>query len=306
MEAPRGTADTRGEPCAVDADCRERDCNLSTYLCGRAGNGFRCTGHEWCVSDYCEGCAGDNCEGICRPPNDVRVEGPSEPIASQPTGASCNGDTQCESGVCSFASYVCGPSKSGQPCARDEECMEGLCGSQSVCGPQPDFARCDPSACVDKVCPECSSGFCRWSNRACTAGDALEPCENDADCRSGYVCNTETDGEQRCAMSGTGMKGDICTKSLDCASNTCQKFIWESVSHCGPRAYNGTQCSDDTDCLSSYCHPAQKKCMTRAGEQCGVDGSCSGGCKFCESGACHVRSEACGAPFGACDSSFCN
>ncbi len=184
--------DDRCVSCTADGHCPGGHCDLDAWACapgerGRpcvpcgpqnvCGAGYACAaGNGVACIPRCNGECGAGCEETCAVPPD-RLCG----------GSMCDGDGDCDSGVC--LSGWCEPR---QYCVRDADCAAGR--------------RCTDGRCVFEAdaCRrpgDCAAGELCLGGR-CSPGRPVDPCGRctfDHECPSAALCVPFDDGLRRCA-----------------------------------------------------------------------------------------------------------
>jgi len=143
-------------------------------------------------------------------------------VAPAPIGSRCDGDDDCESGLCRVVpdpSSLFGASSACVGC----DPTAAACGAGEVCGifEPSSFVRTMVPACVPdagdatgercRLDTECASGIC--SGGVCSTCDANRPC-TDGTCRLAYV-----NGPTMCSG---GARGEPCAIDTDCTSARCE------------------------------------------------------------------------------------
>jgi hypothetical protein len=261
-----------GKGCAADSDCTSMACDL---LMGQ------------CVSTTCsdqrkDGTETDvDCGGIC---------------PACPTGQKCAQDTDCASNACDATSLLCVASqctdhrKDGLE--TDVDCGGGTC-----------------SACATgKQCtqgPDCASNACDAVSLLCVTNQCVDHRkdgnETDVDCGGGTCPTCATN--KKCAQD-TDCTSNACdTVTLACVASQCsdhRKDGLETDVDCGggicPKCSTGTNCTQDSDCLSNACDAVALLCVPSQCADHRADGSesdvdCGGGvCAACAVGKhCNVN-----------------
>jgi hypothetical protein len=180
---------------------------------------------------------------------------------AQGEGAPCEDHTHCQQGKFYCSEERCVPVlQKGEECAAYEDvCAPNLYCNGAVCADIPPL-RVQGESC--EADGHCYSSFCQDGEcvppSACSAGGPNDPCNNDAGCGEGLVCNVYN--TFRCAAEQA--IGDPCraATSLCVAGSYCKRLDGESV--CAPLLANGEPCeladSDDGTCASYFCGPEQK------------------------------------------------
>ena len=199
------------EDCKADGQACDDDLACSSRLCVATGSGKVCSsrcdpfGENTCA-DGMVCVVGENCGGVCAPGK----------LGSKGFGEKCDGDSECGSLFCHDAGD--GVKRCLQPCYGGQ----GQCLGGEACLAQ------------DGVC-----GSCIDAGRVQGKLGQDEPCESEADCRSG-LCFDDS-GVKYC--SGT------CTGDVDCDKNHhCRDMVCVR----GARGEYGDSCRDTDDCAAGY------------------------------------------------------
>jgi hypothetical protein len=281
---------------------------------------------------------------------EASTDAPKEAEAGGPAdlGAKCRVDNDCKSHLCASSTILTptiAPTSSGpictMPCCISTECPAsfvcfnggtggGYCVSATVAERTPPAigGKLGGSACTGNT--DCRSGLCTGSPLKC-----LDTCCMESDCNGTSTCRIATVSAPGpthdiwvCAPAdpgATGLPGDACTDSTECASDacigissgrichpscsntaSCTGVLGFSSGHCAygtsgtdhfkfclpttnlARSAAGVACSDDSLCQSDYCDPELAKCAN----VCARDSDCGA------SEAC--RPSATGTPFLRC------
>ncbi|HSC87679.1 MAG TPA: hypothetical protein VLC09_10430, partial [Polyangiaceae bacterium] len=210
-----------------------------------------------------------------------------------PAGDTCEGDSDCCSGVCDPESKQCGSSiqachSTGDTCEAGPDC----CSLSCVVGRCAEECTSDNEACTnDAECcgGKCENELCVPLNAACkTSGNT---CDANTDCCS-TLCQ---DGICALGASYCVQKGDVCRGSGDCCTGNCAIAEGEMLGTCGDAPDGpsncsagaaGTVCGDCNECCSRLCAPfgpsGVKICQPASGcrltgELCRDDKDCCGG-----------------------------
>ena len=148
----------------------------------------------------------------------------------------------------------------GAACDEKEDCKSGLCLQEERWGESTGWA--------DGYCTEECSGGCGRDAKCIELGDAsycMESCDEDTDCRSGYLCHPEL---SVCLPD--------CREGWDCGDDYfCDGGICLPDSDGQADGEMGDSCKENDDCRSGYCLP----------ESLGwIDGMCSTESKDCPDG----------------------
>lgn len=265
-----------GQLCALDADC-------STTRCV----GGTCALLVSCTNEVKDGNESDiDCGGSCLP---------------CPPAASCNGPTDCSSGVCTAGQCAapsctdgvqngtetdvdcggtsCGACQSGQHCVGGADCLSEVCG-RGLC-----FA------------PSCSDGVKNGDESGTDCGGATcEGCGTGGSCTSGADCASAVclDGTCQAATCTDGVHNANET-SVDCGGGTC------GACADGSGCVNASDCVS-TVCVDQVCLPAACVDGVRNGQETGVD--CGGPqCASCGTGAGCATASDCAS--GVCTNDVC-
>jgi hypothetical protein len=210
-------------------------------------------------------------------------------------GASCDDDSQCKGGLCSFGaestSPEAGPTSCGacaeKPvsplCQESSECPSGqLCNANGTCVvPGGAGASCDDSNADFAVEPCGALLYCELAISAdggtadggtaamgtcAPLGEAGEPCnayDDVNDCADGLSCSQAG----VCAAIQFVAVGGACDGvSLACAGSTCAftSADGSALGTCTPLANDGAACQSDSDCqFNAFCGD-NEVCATRA------------------------------------------
>lgn len=202
-----------GSACSSNADCVTQVC-MSSEALALAGAPERVCGLACCSDEDCP-------EGtVCHvSETGARSCLPTELVDGRRSGASCNEDDDCASGVCD--DRIC-----SSLCARDADCGSGeLCvfretttsyfGSvgRFVCGEAQgelsDGADCSQFAFT--ASSRCEHGLCVESF---TGGSCRAPCGSDADCEDGC-------GTQQSTYFGSSVRVSVCGSSSEFSRACC-------------------------------------------------------------------------------------
>jgi hypothetical protein len=160
-------------PCAEDAQCQSRKCQLDSGRCvaGDAG----CTRDEDCPLE-------DHCNTMlfrCEPDFEDGTPLPDD----NDSGGRCTAEIAklCASGVCNPETDACA-SIGGSECSEDSQCASNVC-IDGRCG-RPDGA----GECTQQnAASVCQSGICQADLSRCVA--VMNGCTGDGDCPSGNYCD---------------------------------------------------------------------------------------------------------------------
>jgi len=252
--------DPNNQSCMSDADCEPfgKTCNPITGMCVESGgcqSDTDCDVNESCntVTGECvPGCTEDvdcpdgqycdagSCEMGCR-------------VGECPANEVCNTETrecgeQCTVSECAAMDMTCDPD-TGQCVERTggAVCESCTLGNHAECGAPNDVDRCI-SLSQDQA--------------VCSVG-----CESDADCPSGFQCQSVTTTRMGCVPASGACEGclvDGCPENEVCAPGTAS---------CIPKTETCSPCSTDLECgKGNTCTTFQnrERCLPR----CGSDGSC--------------------------------
>jgi hypothetical protein len=270
----------RGEARTLDAGAvmTEPSSDATPPTETQAGRGGSCEPCDPISQCGCSG--GEHCQLRGGEPRCVRP-------GSEPIGASCSGDAECEAGS-GCLDGIC-----KRYCARDSDCDEGACAKSSSAGVKACLTRCDfgtqepcaePTVCArlradagDQF--EIDGDFCvvprsdcspdqqcdepDWGSRFCRAGADSADCScapqvAGASCDLNLQCGCAPG--QRCAL--TGMEG--ASASLDCVEAPRQTrkrgevCAGELECPAGYSCWRGMcehYCSSDADCAGAPCVP---------------------------------------------------
>ena len=282
--APRVDAacECEGNQICVGADCIEPD------ICETHRD---CLGARICEEGMCR----DGCVRDADCPDMLTCDIATQTCTDQ---GPCMSDDQCGDGIC--VDNVCAP-----PCAGADDCP----GNQACDG---NTGRClEPLRCVND--DDCSA------DRLCQAGQCIDPCQDNANCRGAQrcergvcvepdVCNDDRDctGDRRCV--GAAMEAacqDPCTiagcdRELACDPET---------GRCGEAdpCENALQCFENRVCVDGLCDAPCLEPADCAGAQDCVEGACVEpqncnsnldclGGRVCNQGACEDHCENLGCP----------
>lgn len=95
---------------------------------------------------------------------------------------------------------------------------------------------------------ECSSGLCVIGELG--VGSCAQPCESDADCSEGHVCQSMPGG-RACGMAPTQALGEMCADSSECREGQCIGTT-TGAGHCARECEEGL-CADGLVCNDGYC-----------------------------------------------------
>ncbi len=192
----------------------------------------------------------------------------ASPVAPPPTPA-CPAGTDClPTGVAPSPSMSCLPA----PCQTDTDCGQGMvCHSQtsSVCsGGTAVAVKCDPNTVCDPAPPTVPPVCTDTTTSQCVYKSSL-PCNADADCGDGFVCQPSTVGtcsgssgsaSGGSAASSSGAGGGTGSGALpptlatpDGGATTTCTTVTSYPGSCQPKV---TICNADSDCLPTW------KCVT--------------------------------------------
>ena len=174
-------------------------------------------------------------------------------------GPGCEGDEDCDRGVCHPTLAVC------VQCVDDADCPEGVClGSAAVCVQCYQDAHCPGGVCdpASETCVECTedahceSGFCNEATGGCVG------CGSDADCDDGDPCTLDTCAGAGCGHApgpdGVGCDdGDPCTEGESCAAGACGGGAPVGGAGCceAHACEEGTPYDSDGDGCEDACEP---------------------------------------------------
>jgi len=245
--------------CTTDSDCAVTGFCNSGSCAARRANGQACTKGAECTSNLCADgvCCNSPCLGQCEACDVAGGEGSCVPVAGAPHGkraacaagsaeapcaaATCDGATRDRCAAFAGSELACRP----QSCASGVQTLSAACDGKGNC-PAAVTKRCDPYGCTADACKT--------------------SCAADADCASGYHCET-TNGQ--CVRAST-CDGDHTTTSSDGAKKDCTPFKCESSGACR------SSCASSAECVAGHvCDPASGKCI--APNASSEDG---GGCAF--------------------------
>ncbi|CAD6886257.1 unnamed protein product [Tilletia laevis] len=159
----KSNAQGQGEPCKTDDQCLSRSClfKYDSVTRPRLGSDFPIG-----VSDT--SCGGSVIGQGCRVDGDCSQGSCSNGTCSLlSVGASCEGNTQCDTGMCTFqdpsaSSGTCVLAEYHTQCSRDDVCFSGKCVKMAC-----PYSK-DPNACVYYGCQAVAlGGTCRQSNYDC-------------------------------------------------------------------------------------------------------------------------------------------
>lgn len=277
-----------GAPCLLDAEC-------STLTCAALGDASTKTCMHDCADGTCPGgltCSKGTFEWpyLCVP----------EVVGGFAAGSPCASDSDCEASLCA-------PDFGGAKfCA--EPCPQGVCEEGFVCkatlgwgfacfpkGHLPLGGDCDIDA-------SCSGGACVLLNETFGATLCTTPCEDAADCPSGYGCDVALGV---CFPSGALGTGQTCVNDLECASGACMGGFGQAIGACAPPCPSNDECPEESFCTAFFglaglkyvCTPAQPGAP--AGAWCYESSDCASGMCVLDNGSgeslCAV-----GCPSGQC------
>ncbi len=347
-----GNSATCATACRSNADCASGHfCSMRSTEIGTCEalleNGLRCAADAECVSGHCADgvCCDTACDGAC----DSCNQASTRPGHCSPVPAGSPGDPACAPYLCDGSLLAC-----PRECSSNADCIDGhwctdmrpsRCEEKrpngSACTVD---ASCQSGHCVDGVCCDSScDGSCNACNLAglegrCSLAPAgaignppCEPlvcsgtasvcplaCSSDANCASGFWCDTRdgscreqsADGvactaDNRC-LSGHCVDGVCCDTACDGACDSCNQPALRP-GHCAalpagspgdpsctPYLCDGSltkcprECSSNADCIASHwCPPFRPShCEEKMpdGSACTADASCQSG--HCVDGVC--------------------
>lgn len=213
-------------------------------------------------------------------------------IALAPEGGGCDGNRDCESGIClgNAPPYFCQPKRSAcHLCNDDRNCLSGMCvrrSGKSICAATEDGLM--GVGCFCDADDDCFSNRCEGEPLMYTCQQRTSDCTSDLDCAG--VCNNGqcSDGE----MGSVGKRqptGDRCSGHADCSSRICVGFSFQTDGVCS-NGRVGSICGTNNDCITERC--IQGFCENKQHD----GGGCKGNVE-CASGLCfgysHVNSGLC-------------
>ncbi|MBX5484258.1 MAG: hypothetical protein IRZ16_20735 [Myxococcaceae bacterium] len=285
-----GTGGAQCSACPSGSVCRDGACAppMDAGSCGQRGapccaNGGCFLGLT-CQKGICDFSGGQD-GGTTDAGTDAGTPKDGGSGGTQPIGAACVANSQCQSGLCRVLGFSGGYCT--QSCQSSADCPAG-----SVCGADPSDATGATKMCFSSCAQAGTSGGCRTdyvcerrgmtgsvpgcrpacvspttcgaastcdSRGFCCGADGFACCEGSS-CDNGLVC----DGSGYCKPSapdagpGTGGIGAACSGNQDCTSNVCVQEIPGGSPGCttGP-CWPGGYCIQD--CTSTAC-PAGSSC----------------------------------------------
>ncbi len=177
-------------------------------------------------------------------------------------------------------------------CRSGQGCINNVCQALPCGGCQPDQACADNGTCVNAQGASCPSVGCP-SGYSCNGTVCTKPCTLDADCGTGFVCNS---GLKQCAQ---------CTFDNQCAG-VAGKPRCDSTSGTCVSCLNPIDCSHGNFCntTSHQCVPGCQvdgDCNVSIGEHCsGATASAPGQCIQCTKAT--EKTDCTAQGFPACDS----
>jgi hypothetical protein len=246
--------------------------------------GGLCGSDADCAADL--RCAPD---GACQPGEE------GDTCASSYVPATGGGD--CNAFAPSCVQGACRNGSEGDDCSVDQECASGLgCGATSAAVYDENLGTYgeQPRLCIPRcgATQSCAAGL-HCVDGLCHDGSLFEPCTASADCVEPLVCDPRFDS---CVRSD-GNPGDPCSEAADCDQSPSAQICHqehcsapsvgtpcETQSECGTQELPwfhhglvciqdvchdgslGAPCSDDTHCISRYCHDGH--CDGDSGDSC--------------------------------------
>ncbi len=269
-------------------------------------NGQTCAANDECTSGFCvDGvCCNSACTGQCQGCNEAGSVGTCKTVSGEPRGTRAACPTP-NTGTCGYRcngvnATACVAAGSTTECTAPT-CVSGIATPASLCN--------GSGTCVAQAAESCGKFACEGT--ACGA----PPCANNADCASGYKCDTAS---KDCVP--TGGVGSPCDEATDCSGGlSCVDGVCCTASSCsGGRKCNvpgaegscklpyGTACTaaTATDCATGNCvdgvccdTPCNGQC-----EQCNLTGFV-GACKPVPAGGKPVGGRTACSGTGACQAS---
>ena len=259
--------------CVPGKSCLDGQCvgecapQCGTKVCGDDGCGGSC---GWCLPDtYCQN--GQCVDASQCTPNCMMVdaEGLLQPkqCGDDECGGICGICAEDFGYVCDSFNYLCVECGSlAFPCPDQEPETDPGDGCQPTCV----GAECGPDGCggVCGQCPSglyCTHGICATCTPQCFAEGGI--CQNDAQCESGFVCNTATGFCRRtflCGGDGCGGSCGTCEAGFSCIANTCQVASGSCIPNCIGKSCGGDGCGGSCGACP-------------AGQACDGLGQCTGG-----------------------------
>ena len=213
------------------------------------------------------------------------------PSLSNPNGAMCSADQDCQSGNCVDgaccttsscaacqacnlnAKGSCSPKTRGMTdpacIASSETCSAGSCDGLGRCSPAPAGTTCGAS-----ICENGSPSAGQWTTtvsfrKQCDGTDATA-----ASCKD--TAHSSCDGNLACAADGATCR-TTCSRDVDCLSG----FYCTQQGTCSPLIANGspTACTANRQCLARFCSAG--RCV-----ECTIDYDCRSDRPVCSSGKC--------------------
>jgi hypothetical protein len=259
--------------CVPGQTCWEGQCTgecapqCGAKVCGEDGCGGSC---GWCLPDtYCQ--SGQCVDASQCVPNCMMIdaEGLLAPkqCGDNECGTICGVCAEDFGWVCDEFNYLCIECGSlAFPCPdattdpeTDPNCQPTCVGSE--CGPDGCGSTC--GTCAAGL--YCTHGICATCTPQCFAEGGV--CQNDAQCDSGFLCNTATGLCRRtflCGGDGCGGSCGTCDAGFSCIANTCQVAAGTCQPNCIGRSCGGDGCGGSCGTCT-------------AGAECDSLGVCTGG-----------------------------
>lgn len=245
-------------PCTAPGDCvAGRVCANGECVIPKDPPGASCTTADTCSTAFCSPSAADPtknvccnaaCTGACK---GCDGSGNCQDLAENTVDSRCNADTanQCRYGICG-AGGVCKLNSCNSTCSADGNSVTG-----SVCNGQ----NTNPPACM------VSTTACVAYK--CAGGTCLEACQADAQCQSGFYCQTSdlpVGSKFKCIAKRA--LGGSCSRDEHCSMGSCVKGPGNEQGICCATAcpVSGGVCGNDGYCsdngLSCRKAPATIEC----------------------------------------------
>ncbi|HEY3815973.1 MAG TPA: hypothetical protein VGL81_02325 [Polyangiaceae bacterium] len=247
-------------PCAHDSDCTtakgaEGICAQSADVGGDLGHTGFCS-QPCCTSANCDpgtvcfasGAGGSYCV-------DPAWLGRSSTLGGDIGGATCTGNAQCRSGLCTSgkcADTCCSFADSSAECASGTQCAFG-----AFPGTSPDIhfaARCAlpggaqtaGSNCSDSS--QCAGGLCYTNTGMGVPPYCVAPCSTSAECGGGFACQLDVQADDIYAgcfnPEGQGAQGTACNDGFE----QCLGGLCSAAGECTNICFSNTVCQSGWRC----------------------------------------------------------
>lgn len=229
------------DTCTSDTDCADGAYCTAGFCKKKGAPGDKCGVDGQCGSGFCADgvCCSARCDGACEACDQAGTIGTctavtGKPRLGHPACAAGEPGNPCSAAACDGIER----SKCAKKAGAEVTCRAGSCESGVESLP----TTCDGSG----TCPAADTRPCQPF--ACGADACKTACTTEADCKTGFVCNTAT---------GTCTAGDKCAGSIvthvdgtitDCAPYTC-----ESSGKCKSACASSGDCVAPKVCSDAVC-----------------------------------------------------